>query len=95
MQAYTALAMKGEHERARTVRDSLEPVRKALRPTRPSGKPQAHQKYWQELLGQNAPAATVPRQGAFPNPTTEWRQHLVPRWGHGTTATLQPRKRSH
>ena len=52
MQAYTALAMTGEHERARTVRDSLEPVRKALRSTRPSGKPQAHQKYWQELLGQ-------------------------------------------
>jgi 4-hydroxy-tetrahydrodipicolinate synthase len=34
------------------VRDSLEPVRAALRRTRPGGKPQASQKYWQELLGQ-------------------------------------------
>ena len=31
---------------------SLAPVRAALRDTRPADKPQAHQKYWQELLGQ-------------------------------------------
>jgi 4-hydroxy-tetrahydrodipicolinate synthase len=31
---------------------SLQPVREALKRTRPGGKPQAHQKYWQELLGQ-------------------------------------------
>lgn len=37
---------------ARGVRGSLEPVRRALKSTRPPGKPQAHQKYWQELLGQ-------------------------------------------
>ena len=30
----------------------LDPVRAALRDTRPADKPQAHQKYWQELLGQ-------------------------------------------
>ena len=42
----------GKADEARRVRDSLEPVRKALKGTRPGGKPQAHQKYWQELLGQ-------------------------------------------
>lgn len=49
---YTELAMRGEIERARAVRDSLEPVRQALKRTRPRGTPQAHQKYWQALLGQ-------------------------------------------
>jgi 4-hydroxy-tetrahydrodipicolinate synthase len=52
MREYTDLAFAGEVARARAVRDSLEPVRHALRVTRPPEKPQAHQKYWQELLGQ-------------------------------------------
>ena len=52
MRDYTALAMRGDIDRARIVRDSLDPVRRALKSTRPGGKPQAHQKYWQELLGQ-------------------------------------------
>lgn len=52
MREYTDLAFRGEREKARVVRDSLEPVRQALRETRPAEKPQAHQKYWQELLGQ-------------------------------------------
>lgn len=52
MHEYTELASAGEIEKARAVRDSLNPVRRALRETRPGGKPQAHQKYWQELLGQ-------------------------------------------
>ena len=52
MKEYTELAMRGEVAKARKVRDSLEPVRQALRRTRPAGTPQAHQKYWQELLGQ-------------------------------------------
>jgi 4-hydroxy-tetrahydrodipicolinate synthase len=34
------------------VRDSLEPVRQALKRTRPAEKPPAHSKFWQELLGQ-------------------------------------------
>ena len=34
------------------MRDSLDPVRQALKKTRPPEKPQAHQKYWQGLLGQ-------------------------------------------
>ncbi len=52
MQEYTNLAFAGEADKARAVRDSLDGVRRALKSTRPSGKPQAHQKYWQELLGQ-------------------------------------------
>ncbi len=52
MHDYTRLAFEGKVEEARKIRDSLDPVRKALRSTRPGGKPQAHQKYWQELLGQ-------------------------------------------
>lgn len=49
---YTDLAMAGQVEEARVVRDSLNPVRDALASTRPAGKAAAHQKYWQELLGQ-------------------------------------------
>ncbi len=52
MREYTQLAFEGKVDEARKVRDSLDPVRRALRGTRPGGKPQAHQKYWQELLGQ-------------------------------------------
>jgi 4-hydroxy-tetrahydrodipicolinate synthase len=52
MRAYTDLAMAGRVAEARAIRDSLDPVREALKSTRPGGKPQAHQKYWQELLGQ-------------------------------------------
>ena len=52
MRAYTDLAFAGRAEEARRVRDSLEPVRRALKGTRPGAKPHAHQKYWQELLGQ-------------------------------------------
>ena len=49
---YTKLAFAGEKEKAQMIRDSLEPVRQAFKTSRPEGKPQAHQKYWQELLGQ-------------------------------------------
>ena len=52
MRDYTDLAFAGEIETARSVRDSLAPVRAAIRRTRPAEKPQAHSKYWQELLGQ-------------------------------------------
>jgi 4-hydroxy-tetrahydrodipicolinate synthase len=52
MCAYTELAMRGEIDQARVLRNSLDPVRDALRNSRPPGKSHAHQKYWQELLGQ-------------------------------------------
>lgn len=60
MREYTDLAMKGDVAHARTVRDSLDPVRHALKSTRPAGKPHAHQKYWQELLGQAGGAVRRP-----------------------------------
>lgn len=49
---YTKLAFSGDFEKAKIIRDSLEPARVAFKNSRPKGKPQAHQKYWQELLGQ-------------------------------------------
>lgn len=52
MNDYTRLAFDGKVEEARAIRDSLNPVREALKGTRPGDKPQAQQKYWQELLGQ-------------------------------------------
>jgi 4-hydroxy-tetrahydrodipicolinate synthase len=63
MHEYTELAMKGEVDRARKVRDSLAPVRRALRGTRPAGKAAAHQKYWQELLGQTGGPVRRPLLG--------------------------------
>ena len=52
MREYTDLAFAGDIARARTIRDSLNPVREALRRSRPAEKPPAHAKYWQDLLGQ-------------------------------------------
>ena len=53
MNAYTQLALDGKIKEANQVRDSLNPVREAIKKTKPKGKPQAHAKYWQELLGQH------------------------------------------
>jgi 4-hydroxy-tetrahydrodipicolinate synthase len=53
MNEYTQLAFAGKFDEARRVRDSLNPVREAIKHTKPKGKPQAHAKYWQELLGQH------------------------------------------
>jgi 4-hydroxy-tetrahydrodipicolinate synthase len=53
MNEYTQLAFAGKFEEARKVRDSLNPVREAIKHSKPKGKPQAHAKYWQELLGQH------------------------------------------
>jgi 4-hydroxy-tetrahydrodipicolinate synthase len=52
MHEYTELAFAGKFDQARKVRDSLDPVRQAIKSTKPGGKPTAHGKYWQELLGQ-------------------------------------------
>ena len=52
MREYTDLAFAGKVAEAKAIRDSLDPVRKALSSTRPPEKPHAHPKYWQELLGQ-------------------------------------------
>jgi 4-hydroxy-tetrahydrodipicolinate synthase len=60
MRQYTDLAFAGKLEEARRVRDSLEPVRRALKDTRPAEKPHSHQKYWQDLLGQTGGAVRFP-----------------------------------
>lgn len=52
MREYTDLAFAGKAKEAKAVWDSLEPVRHAISRTKPKEKPYAHQKYWQELLGQ-------------------------------------------
>src|SRR5689334_17532202 len=52
MHEYTELAFAGKVEQARAVHKSLDAVRRALRESRPAGKAAAHQKYWQDLLGQ-------------------------------------------
>lgn len=63
MHEYTELAFAGKIDKARAVRASLDPVRKALKSTRPAGKAAAHQKYWQELLGQAGGAVRAPLLG--------------------------------
>src|SRR5258707_1980930 len=60
MREYTDLAFRGEIARAKAVRDSLDPVRAALRRTRPAEKFHAHSKCWQELLGQTGGAVRPP-----------------------------------
>ena len=60
MRRYTDLAFAGQVEAARKIRDSLAPVRRALKETRPAEKPHAQQKYWQELLGQAGGAVRRP-----------------------------------
>ena len=52
MHDYTQAAFTGDAAKARRISESLNPVRDALKRTRPSEKPHAHQKYWQHLLGQ-------------------------------------------
>ncbi len=52
MHDYTERAFAGDAKGARAIRASLEPVRHAFKTSRPPEKPQAHAKYWQELLGQ-------------------------------------------
>lgn len=52
MHEYTQLAFAGKFAEARKIRDSLNPVREAMKRSRPADKPQAFGKYWQELLGQ-------------------------------------------
>lgn len=53
MNEYTGLAFAGQFDRAREVRDSMQPIRDAFKRSKPRGKPQAHAKFWQELLGQH------------------------------------------
>jgi 4-hydroxy-tetrahydrodipicolinate synthase len=49
---YSRLAWAGEVDEARRIRNSLDPVRHALKVSRTHGTPHAQQKYWLDLLGQ-------------------------------------------
>ncbi|MEM9317711.1 MAG: dihydrodipicolinate synthase family protein [Pseudomonadota bacterium] len=60
MNEYTELAFAGKADAAQRVFDSLNPVRDAMKRTRPPGKPTAFGKYWQELLGQIGGAVRPP-----------------------------------
>ena len=60
MREYTDLAFAGDAVGARRVRDSLQPMRAALKGSRAPGKPQSSQKYWQDLLGQVGGAVRPP-----------------------------------
>jgi 4-hydroxy-tetrahydrodipicolinate synthase len=60
MNDYTRLAFEGKFDEARQISRSLDPVRDAIRRTKPADKPQAHGKYWQELLGQVGGAVRFP-----------------------------------
>ena len=52
MRDYTDLTFAGRAAEAKAVSASLQQVRDAFKRSRPAEKPHAHQKYWQELLGQ-------------------------------------------
>lgn len=60
MNEYTRLAFEGRADEARRVFDSLNPVRDAMKRTKPAGKPTAFGKYWQELLGQTGGRVRAP-----------------------------------
>ncbi|MFT6289956.1 MAG: 4-hydroxy-tetrahydrodipicolinate synthase [Ilumatobacter sp.] len=60
MHDYTQAAFAGRADEARQISLSLDPVREALMGTRPAEKPHAHQKYWQELLGQVGGSVRAP-----------------------------------
>jgi 4-hydroxy-tetrahydrodipicolinate synthase len=52
LREYSLLAWAGRVDEARRIRDSLDPVRNALKMSRTHGTPHAQQKYWLDLLGQ-------------------------------------------
>ena len=60
MHDYTQAAFEGRFDDAAEISRSLDPVRAALSDTRPPEKPHAHQKFWQELLGQVGGAVRAP-----------------------------------
>ena len=60
MRDYTDAAFAGDHAKARAISATLDPLRAALKRTRPGDKPQSAQKYWQDLLGQTGGAVRRP-----------------------------------
>jgi 4-hydroxy-tetrahydrodipicolinate synthase len=74
---YTRLAFEGRFAEARAVRDSLEPAREAFKASRPRGKPQAHSKYWLELLGQVGGPVRRPLLQMTENEKALTREHFA------------------
>ncbi|MGI9599486.1 MAG: dihydrodipicolinate synthase family protein [Acidimicrobiales bacterium] len=74
MHRYTELAMAGDVAEASRVSASLDPVRQALASTQPAGKAAAHQKYWQELLGQVGGPVRRPLLGLTEDEKAETRR---------------------
>ncbi len=62
MHDYTQAGFAGRADVAKEISASLDPVRDALWGTRPAEKPHAHQKYWQDLLGQVGGRVRFPMQ---------------------------------
>ena len=60
MHEYTQAAFTGDAARAKVIFASMEPIRHAFKSSRPTEKPQAHSKYWQQLLGQVGGAVRRP-----------------------------------
>ena len=60
MNEYTRLAFEGKADDAQRVFNSLNPVRDAIKRTKPAGKPTAFGKYWQDLLGQTGGRVRMP-----------------------------------
>jgi 4-hydroxy-tetrahydrodipicolinate synthase len=63
MNEYTRLAFEGKHTEARLVRDSMNPIRDAIKASKPKGKAQAHGKIWQEMIGQTGGSVRRPLLG--------------------------------
>lgn len=76
MHEYTQLAFENKFAEARKVRDSLNPVREAIRKTKPKGKPHAHGKYWQDLLGQTGGEVRRPMLSLTEEEKTATREAL-------------------
>jgi len=76
MHDYTQAALAGDAEKAREISASLQPVRDALVNSQPAEKPHAHQKYWQELLGQVGGPVRMPSLELTDNEKATTRQAL-------------------
>jgi 4-hydroxy-tetrahydrodipicolinate synthase len=66
MRDYTDAAFGGRMDDARRISASLDPVRRALKSSRPPGKPHAQQKAWMERLGQAGGPVRAPMLGLTP-----------------------------
>ncbi len=74
MNEYTQLAFAGKHAEARKVRDSMNPIRDAIKASKPKGKAQAHGKIWQEMIGQAGGSVRRPLLGMTSDEVAKTRE---------------------